>query len=252
MDLALSLSANAAQPLHQQLYQELRGSILNGRLSAGQRIPSTRVLAKSLGVSRATVTISYEQLISEGYLQAVVGSGTCVSAKLPDELLQATPVKGSSKAARKPVVHLKLSRYGESLSALAPVPEEPEFLFNFKYCRPAVDRFPLQEWRRLLLRHCRSSEHEVLDYADDGKGYAPLRHAIARYLGRARAVNCTPDQIVIVNGSQQGLQLSAQVLVDRGDLVALEDPGSSTATGTQMDQWTSTGGNNQKWKLLKQ
>ena len=74
MDLALNLDLNAEQPLHHRLYQELRRSILTGRLSAGQRIPSTRVLAKSLGVSRATVTLGYEQLISEGYLETAVGS----------------------------------------------------------------------------------------------------------------------------------------------------------------------------------
>src|SRR5947208_5915580 len=225
MELAIHLNANAAQPLHKQLYHELRSSILNGRLSAGQRIPSTRALAKSLGLSRATVTQSYEQLTSEGYLQTVVGSGTSVSKQLPDELLQAAPVKASRQATPKPNGKVKLSGYGVRLANFAREPEEPNLLFNFKYCRPAVDHFPLQEWRRLLLRHCRAGEHEMLDYADGGKGYKPLREALARYLGRARAVYCGAEQIIIVNGSQQALQLSAQVLVDRGDLVALEEPG---------------------------
>ena len=221
MELAIHLNANAAQPLHKQLYHELRSSILNGRLSAGQRIPSTRALAKSLGLSRATVTQSYEQLTSEGYLQTVVGSGTSVSKQLPDELLQAAPVKASPQATPKPNGKIKLSGYGVRLANFAREPEEPNLLFNFKYCRPAVDHFPLQEWRRLLLRHCRAGEHEMLDYADGGKGYKPLREALARYLGRARAVYCGAEQIIIVNGSQQALQLIAQVLVDRGDLVAL-------------------------------
>src|SRR5437867_4667984 len=225
MELAIHLDANRAQPLHKQLYQELRSSILNGRLGAGERIPSTRTLAKSLGLSRATVTQSYEQLTSEGYLQTVVGSGTSVSKQLPDELLRAAPVKASPQATPKPNGKIKLSGYGVRLANFAREPEEPNLLFNFKYCRPAVDHFPLQEWRRLLLRHCRAGEHEMLDYADGGKGYKPLREALARYLGRARAVYCGAEQIIIVNGSQQALQLSAQVLLDRGDLVALEEPG---------------------------
>src|SRR5207253_6677296 len=100
MELAINLDKNHQLPLHQQLYQELRHSILNGRLSAGQRIPSTRMLAKSLGVSRATVTLSYEHLISEGYLQAMTGSGTSVSTQLPDDLLQAPSVT----LVRQPVV----------------------------------------------------------------------------------------------------------------------------------------------------
>src|SRR5437016_198939 len=93
MELAINLNSASTQPLNQQLYQELRRSIMSGRLTRGQRIPSTRALAKSLGLSRATVTQSYEQLISEGYLKTVVGSGTAVSCQLPDELLQAAPMK---------------------------------------------------------------------------------------------------------------------------------------------------------------
>src|SRR5262249_14331463 len=101
MELTINLDTRAPQPLHQQLYQELRGSILNGRWSAGQRLPSTRALAKSLGVSRATVTQSYEQLASEGYLKTVVGSGTAIACQLPDELLQAAPVK-ATRAVKPP------------------------------------------------------------------------------------------------------------------------------------------------------
>lgn len=230
MELAVNLNTNAPQPLHQQLYQELRRSILSGRLSAGQRIPSTRALAKSLGLSRATVTQSYEQLASEGYLQTAIGSGTTISAQLPDELLQASPVKpGLVKTARqakpKACPQIKLSSYGTRVLEFAPEPAEPGLLFNFRYCRPAVDHFPIEEWRRLLLRHCRAGQHELLDYADGGKGDAQLRAAIAAYLARARAVNCTPEQVIIVNGSQQALHLCAQVLVERGETVAIEEPG---------------------------
>jgi len=87
MDLAIALSHEAATPLHRQLYEELRRAILNGRLSPGQKLPSTRSLAKSLGISRIVVTQSYEQLNDEGYLQTTVGSGTFVCAQLPDDLL---------------------------------------------------------------------------------------------------------------------------------------------------------------------
>lgn len=225
MELAINLDTRTTQPLHRQLYQELRRSILNGRLSAGQRIPSTRALAKSLGVSRATVTQSYEQLASEGYLKTIIGSGTAIACQLPDELLQAAPVK-TARAIKTPrPAPVKLSSYGAGLSDFVRESEEPNLLFNFKYCRPAVDHFPLEEWRRLLLRHCRAGQSEMLDYAEDGKGYAPLRDAIARYLARARAVNCSADQVIIVNGSQQALHLCAQVLVERGDVVAIEEPG---------------------------
>lgn len=225
MDLAINLDNQSNHPLHRQLYQELRRSILTGRLTAGQRLPSTRALAKALGLSRATVTQSYEQLTSEGYLQPVIGSGTTVSAQLPDELLQTAPVKAIQQAQQPRSPQIKLSSYGAKLASFVQEPEEPQLLINFRYCRPAVDHFPVEDWRRMLLRQCRAGNRELLDYAEGGKGYAPLRTTIARYLARARAVNCTPEQIIIVNGSQQALQLCAQVLIDRGDTVAIEEPG---------------------------
>jgi GntR family transcriptional regulator/MocR family aminotransferase len=225
MELAIHVDRNRAEPLHQQVYQELRRSILDGRLGAGSRIPSSRTLAKSLGVSRATVTLSYEQLLSEGYLQATIGSGTSVSPKLPDDLLHAPAINGVGPGSVKKRAKSKLSSYGENVSTFAGPADEKPFLFDFRYCRPAVDHFPIRPWRRLLMRHCRYGQNDVLDYAPNGKGYAPLRQAIAGYLRRSRAVNCTADQIVIVNGSQQALQIAAQVLVNRGDAVAVEDPG---------------------------
>lgn len=227
MDLLIDLKANSNRPLHEQLYHEVRRAILSGRLIAGQRIPSTRALAKSLGISRSTVSQTYDQLVSEGYLQAATGSGTAVSLQLPDELLQAPPVRAQSASA--PRVSPRLSKYGAHLSKWSREPEESGLLFNFKYGRAALDHFPIRIWRRLLLRHFRSGQYDLLDYASDGKGAAALRSAIARYLTTARAVNCAADQILIVNGSQQALQLIAQVLVNRGDIVSLEDPGYAGA-----------------------
>src|SRR6185503_3835203 len=88
MDLVITFDPRSALPLHRQLYEELRRSILSGRLLPGQRIPSTRAMARSLGISRTTVTQSYEDLLSEGYLQASHGSGTFICEQLPEELLR--------------------------------------------------------------------------------------------------------------------------------------------------------------------
>jgi GntR family transcriptional regulator/MocR family aminotransferase len=224
MELAVTLDHHLPQPLHRQLYDELRRSILTGRLAAGQRIPSTRALAGSLGVSRATVTQSYEQLISEGYLQTAVGSGTSVSAQLPDDLLQTPPLKPSRGLSIGAQTTVRLSRYGARLREVVREPEQ-RLPINFKYCRPAVDQFPADEWRRLLLRQYRAGDAAMLDYAEDGRGYAPLRAAIASYLARARAVRCDAEQVIVVNGSQQALHLIAGVLLDPGDAVAMEEPG---------------------------
>jgi len=228
MDLAITLDQRSATPLHKQLYDELRRAILTGRLKPGERVPSTRGLSLSLGVSRATVTQSYEQLLSEGYLRSATGSGTFVGCELPDELLKTKPVEKSRPAARPQEAgrQIELSRYGASIADFAPFePPEPEAPINFKTGRPAVDEFPSQQWRRLTLKHYRAKDCSMLDYADGSQGYEPLREAIAGYLRHARAVKCDADQVVIVSGAQQALDLIAKLLIDRGDPVAIENPG---------------------------
>jgi GntR family transcriptional regulator / MocR family aminotransferase len=227
MDLAITLDSNSPLPLHQQLYQELRSCILSGRLSAGRRIPSTRFLAKSLGISRTTVTQSYEQLLSEGYLETVAGSGTFVCTQLPDELLRSNPVEFSEKITRPPI---KLNQYAEILNQTADVPRitEPNTLINFRYGRPAFDQFPIKLWRRLLSRYC-CSNLTWLDYSIDPLGYKPLREAIALYLSSSRAVKCESHQVLIVNGTQQALDLIMRLLFEPNDVIALEDPGYLSA-----------------------
>jgi GntR family transcriptional regulator/MocR family aminotransferase len=228
MDLAITLEQRSATPLHKQLYDELRRAILTGRLKPGERVPSTRTLSQSLGVSRTTVTQSYEQLLSEGYLRASTGSGTFVGCQLPDELLKTRPVEKSRPATRPGETgrQIELSRYGASITDSLPFePCDAETPINFKSCRPALEEFPLQQWRRLMLRHYRANDLSLLDYADCSQGYEPLREAIAGYLRRARAVKCDAGQVVIVNGAQQALDLTAKLLIDRGDPVAIEDPG---------------------------
>jgi GntR family transcriptional regulator/MocR family aminotransferase len=227
MELAITINHKSASPLHRQLYEELRLAILARRLKPGERVPSTRALAASLKLSRATVTQSYEQLISEGYLQAVIGSGTTVCAQLPDDLLRTAPVKAVKTAAEtRRATPVKLSHYGTSLDNSLPLEAlEPELPINFKSGRPALEEFPMREWRRLLLRHCRAGKPDLLDYAPNLRGTPALRKAISDYLARSRAVRCTPEQVIIVNGSQQAIDLLTKVLIDRGDAVAVENPG---------------------------
>ena len=225
MDLAIALDNNTAIPLHQQLYEELRRAILSGRLLPRQRIPSTRSLAKSLGISRTTVTSCYEQLLSEGYLETIVGSGTYVCAQLPDDLLHSTPVE----SVQKTVSPIQLSKYAARLADMdTSLMSEPDLQISFRYGRPAFDHFPMQIWRKLLSRHCRENS-TWLDYATDALGYKPLREAIARYLSRSRAVQCEPEQVIITNGTQQALYLIMRLLIELGDAIALEDPGYLSA-----------------------
>ncbi|WP_414578897.1 PLP-dependent aminotransferase family protein [Anabaena sp. CCY 9402-a] len=222
MDFAINIDPRAPLPLHRQIYEELRQAILSGRFTPGQKLPSTRSLAQLLGVSRATVTQSYDLLLSEGYLETIVGSGTFVCRQLPDELLHAVPALSKLSPANSSI---RLSAYGASLNdnAFLRLPEA-ELEISFSYGRPAFDHFPIDLWRKLISRHCHASQ-EVLDYTAYSLGYQPLREAIASYLSRSRAVNCSAEQIMIVGGSQQGLDLITRLLIDRGDWIAVENPG---------------------------
>jgi GntR family transcriptional regulator/MocR family aminotransferase len=228
MDFTIALDNHSTLPLHRQLYEELRRLILSGKLQPGGRLPSTRGLAKSLGISRATVTQSYEQLLSEGYLQAVTGSGTFVCDCLPDDLLSTSLPDGNTPMPAQPLV--QLSSYGNNLLKtdylvpLSNAESSNQNLISFRYGAPALDEIPLKQWRQLLSRHCRVTNREMFDYTNDTRGYLPLREAIARYLVQSRAVQCEADQVIIVSGSQQAIELVTRILIERGDKVALENP----------------------------
>jgi GntR family transcriptional regulator/MocR family aminotransferase len=210
--------------LYEQVYESLRAAILEGRLAPGARLPSTRALASDIGVSRTTVLLAYDQLLAEGYVSSRTGSGTFVASELPEPLpIAARP--GGAPADAPP----RLSAYGERVRAgaggatLPPWRRRPALQFDFRYGLPAVEEFPHQVWRRLLARRARAASLSSLQYGSP-EGYGPLRAAIADYLRRSRAVACAPEQVVIVNGSQQALDLAARLLLDPGDTVLIEEP----------------------------
>jgi GntR family transcriptional regulator/MocR family aminotransferase len=208
-------------PLTQELYDELRQSILGGQLLPGTRLPSTRALAEERGVSRNTVLNAYEQLLAEGYVEARVGSGTCVARALPEELLAVrAPTRGTGKSACPP-----LSRRGELLASNPGRPlSAPRRPRAFESGLPDAAAFPFRTWTRLMARQWRRPSYELLSYGDPA-GYRPLREAIAAYVRTARAVRCDAEQVFIVSGSQQALDLTARLLIDPGDVALIENPG---------------------------
>lgn len=222
MDLVISFDRTSVIPLYQQLAEELRRAVLQGRLQPTQKLPPSRVLAKTLEISRATVTQSYEQLLSEGYFEARCGSGTFVCSQLPDDHLQPELLDRQGSE----LFNLSLlSRFGTDLLGVDQLDiADPQDEISFGFSSPAADQFPIKLWRQLLARHCHNAM-SVLNYLPDAAGYLPLRKAIADYIGRARGVQCTAEQVIIVNGSQQALDLIARLTLDREDWVALEDPG---------------------------
>lgn len=222
MDLVISIDRNSTISLYQQLIEEIRTAVLEGRFKPNQKLPSSRSLAKSLNVSRSTVTQSYEQLESQGYLETRQGSGTYICDKIPDEWLKAKSIKLINKKAAKSFL---LSEFAQNLTSINRLSvDEPDYEISFRYGNPAIEYFPIQEWRKLITRHCQNTP-ELLNYFPDAAGYFPLRIEIANYLGQSRAVNCTPEQVIIINGSQQALNLIARLIINPGDWIAVEEPG---------------------------
>jgi GntR family transcriptional regulator / MocR family aminotransferase len=181
-------------------------------------LPSSRDLAEQLQVSRTVVLLAYDQLLAEGFVQGRHGSGTYVCKGVTAK------TQGSGGKGAK----VRVSRFG--VSAEAAVSRGPSarsdskvMRYDFSYRRPPVERFPFETWQRILTRKSRSAPVRMLDYASPA-GSLDLRAAIAAHLRRSRAVQCEASQVIIVNGSQQALDLAARVLLERGDDAVIEDP----------------------------
>jgi GntR family transcriptional regulator / MocR family aminotransferase len=231
---SIILDPTVSTPLYKQLYEELRSAILRGQLQAGARLPSTRAFALELGISRATVQLTFAQLSAEGYLQGRAGSGTYVAATFPPEEVE-HPVQHASPGHSSSAGRTISARANLWLSApyfARPLLQPGQGLQRaFRVGLPAIDAFPRTLWQHLLLRSWRQMSPELLAYHQHPAGYLPLREAIASYLATARGVRCTAEQVIIVTGSQQGLDLAARVLLDPGQQVWMEDPGYPGARG---------------------
>lgn len=207
------LSQQSRLPLHRQLYEALRRAILDGKLGADERLPSSRDLVQDLHLSRNTVVAALNQLTVEGYLVSRVGSGTFVHPNVPQ-----APSRARHSA---PQASERLSQRGQNLNT--------RFLASELEVQPFTpgiadfSAFPVALWQRLQNKHWRMSYPDMLDYSNAG-GYAPLRRAVADYLRVFRSVPVDVEQVLITSGTQESLGLCAQLLADHGDTVWLEDP----------------------------
>ena len=226
MRTAVVVDRSSVVPLSRQIYDFWRLGILNGRFSGGERVPSTREVATALELSRGTIAQAYDQLVSEGYFQTTQGSGTFVCRQLPDALLN-VPASAGRRAASHAVA--PLSGFGKRLQEDAPYVRRESGHIWLSHWGPDLSLFPLELWHRLYARGLRSLGPDALDYTEHVRGYEPLCEEIAKYVSRSRGVVCSPDQVVVVNGSQQGLDLCARLLLEPGEEVALENPGYSGA-----------------------
>jgi GntR family transcriptional regulator/MocR family aminotransferase len=232
------LQLDGTGPLHRQIYRAFRNEILSGTLAPGERIPSTRALADLLKVSRNTAVSAYEQLLAEGYLETRLGAaGTVVAPVLPPERLAFRPSappglqgRPSQRAGARLAIAgeriLKTARAGArslGLPALSWELTPPNMRYDFRPGRAAFGDLPYALWCRLLGSRARHATLRDLSYGPP-HGRRELREAIAARLRRLRGVDASPERIVIVNGTQQALDLLCRILVNPGDLVLMEDP----------------------------
>ena len=226
----IAVDRKAAKALHTQIYDAYRTAIVTGSLRPRQRIPSTRVLAAELGVSRFPVLNAYAQLLAEGYFESRVGAGTVVSSLLPEQLTSSGPT--SSGPTRNAPAKARFAPPGSGARRVARHPNLRRFQrfpwFQrqgaFGVGQVAFDQFPLHIWSKLVARRCRNMKAESFQYGDR-TGFRLLRETLASYLRTARSLHCEAEQVMIVAGSQQALEISARVLLDPGSSVWVEQPG---------------------------
>ncbi len=223
-DLVLPVR-DARMPAYRWLYGALRSAILDGRLRPGSRVPATRELAMRYELSRGTIVRAFEQLKAEGYLDGAVGSGTRVSQVLPEQLLEAArPDPREPRRALRPA--RAVSDYGRRVQPFSNLEARPTRAFRPNV--PALDLFPATLWAQVAARRLRRVSTQLL-LGCDAMGYPPLRRAVADYLNSSRGVKCLPEQVAILSGVQEALDLTARVLVNAGDRVCMENPGYTGA-----------------------
>ena len=202
------------------LYQQLRLAIQDGRLRTGTRLPSTRDIARQYELSRGTVVAAFDQLHAEGYTRVEAGSGTYVETNLQHP--STATISRKPVAARKSVTLSKIA--ANMVESVFVLPASRSIGRAFRSWEPAIDLFPTDLWARVSARVMRRAPRSLYGQGE-ALGYRQLRVAIAEYVGSARGVRCTPDQVLVVTGAQQGLDLISRILLNPGDHIWVEDPG---------------------------
>src|SRR5712691_7730091 len=220
------LDRAATEPLHQQLYRQIRDELASGSFNNNSsRLPSSRALAADFGVSRFTVNLALSRLHAEGYLQSKIGSGTFISEALPETFLSARTTRTAPPSERPPrlsdrVKNIPDRRAGHQFDfGIAGPPG-----VTFVPAVAALDEFPIEVWERLRVQVLAQKGAHLLQYASS-RGDPDLRKALASYLCDHRGARCHPDQIIITAGTQQAMMISAMALVNRGEVAWIEDPG---------------------------
>lgn len=216
--LEAPLEKSSTEPLQRQLCARIKSAIVDGRLPAGVRLPATRVLAQTLAISRNTVSIAYEQLLTEGYVLSD-RQGTVVATLRPSVFPHAR--RHDLPRSEALLSHPNLA---DRLKSLRPTASVAADLTAMRPGVPALNQFPLAQWRKALDNVTRTDTPYMLNYGDP-LGQSALRSAIAEHLALTRGVHCEAAQVVITEGAQEALALCVRLLTNPGDTVWMEDPG---------------------------
>jgi GntR family transcriptional regulator/MocR family aminotransferase len=211
---SIVLDRDSGANLHRQLYGQLRNMIETRALAPDTVLPSTRLLAKDLGLGRNTVIAAYDQLALEGFLKTKQGA--------PPQVMD-LPSRDKTQSGARMARGGDISARGRIMLA-QPYHHGAPGLLAFHPGLPDPGNFPFNTWSKLLTRRAKQAAHELFGTYHVA-GYPPLCEAIARYLRASRGVNCNAAQIVITNGAQSAFDLLARILLDPGDTVWMEEPG---------------------------
>lgn len=229
MQIPLSVEFQRQSAVQQQVVQYLRRLILDGAFTPGSKVPSTRSLSEQLSVSRGSVVLAYHHLAAEGYLETRSASATFVSRNLPDSFIRTSGPNYGVAVPADATEHAP-----GPMSGVQPLqlfdPAQDKLLCDFRMGRAEKAFFPMKAWRRLIPECLGGAEHALSQYGDPA-GYRPLREAICEHVRRARGVRCVPDQVIVIAGCQEGLNVISRVLLSPGSVVAVEDPCYQGAAG---------------------
>jgi GntR family transcriptional regulator / MocR family aminotransferase len=235
---SIVLQLDGIGPLYRQIYRGFRNEILTRTLAPGERVPSTRALADLLKVSRNTAVSAYEQLLAEGYLETRVGAaGTVVAPVVPPDSRYSSSSESrdrqkrtlSRRDARLAIAGGRILKAARATTRSLGLPSltweltPPRIRYDFRPGRAAFPDLPYALWCRLLGSRARHATLHDLDYGPPA-GRWELREAIVTRLRRLRGVDASPERVVIVNGTQQALDLISRVLLNPGDRVLMEEP----------------------------
>jgi len=229
MHLVITLPKKSDLPVYIQVAEAIKQSINRGILRPGDRLPSIRELAASLKLARLTINRAYEHLSSQSYIATVQGSGTFVieSAELTERRDRDNGTDLAEQAADTLWQDVKLSPWGERLMMQDSLASSaPDICAELNYNAALLEVLPLNLWRTALFKSFDLEDPAVFSYTTDPLGFKPLREALAQYLGRARNLICSPEQIAVFCNTEAGTDKLARLLLRPGDLVGVEEPGS--------------------------